>query len=120
MELITQRIMNCDKEALSRKLAYWKFKSKKFTFIAGYFDVLNKANIEYLTAASDKADRLMVGVYSDKFAKANNRPLTNSEQDRALLLACLRFTNVIVILDEPAKDIAEFLQPDEEVEEKDF
>lgn len=111
LELISQRIMN-DKDVLSRKLAYWKFKSKTFAFVCGYFDVLNKEVLDYLANASNETNRLIVGVYSDKMCKEAGRTMTNSETDRATLVASLRFVNVVTILDEPGKDMAAFLQPD--------
>lgn len=111
LDLIGLRIMN-DKEALSRKLAYWKFKSKTFAFVHGYFDELNKDVLSYLANAANETNRLIVGVYSDRLAKEAGRSLKNNETDRATLVASFRFVNVVTILDEPAEDMIAFLQPD--------
>ncbi len=119
LELINHRIMN-DKDELSRKLAYWKFKTKTFAFIYGYFDVLTKEVLDYLANASNEADRMIVGVYSDRLAKEAGRSLNNNETDRATLVASLRFVNVVTILDEPAEDMIAFLQPDATPKGSDF
>lgn len=111
LELISHRIVN-DKDALSRKLAYWKFKTKTFAFVYGYFDVLTKEVLDYLANASNETSRLIVGVCSDRMAKESGRSLKNNEEDRAMLVASLRFVNIVTILDEPAKDMIAFLQPD--------
>ncbi len=111
LELIKHRIMD-NKDEISRKLAYWKFKSKTFAFIYGYFDVLTKEVLDYLANASNEANRLVVGVCSDRLAKEAGRPLKNSEADRAMLVAALRFVNVVTILDEPVEEMTAFLRPD--------
>ena len=111
LELIGQRIVN-DKDEISRKLAYWKFKNKTFAFVYGYFDELTKDVIGYLSNASNETNRLIVGVYSDRLSKENGRSTNNNETDRAMLAASLRFVNVVTILDEPVEDMVAFLQPD--------
>ena len=111
LELIGQRIVN-DKDEISRKLAYWKFKNKTFAFVYGYFDELTKDVIGYLSNASNETNRLIVGVYSDRLSKENGRSTNNNETDRAMLAASLRFVNVVTILDEPVEDMIAFLQPD--------
>lgn len=119
LELISQRIKN-DKEELSRKLAYWKFKSKTFAFVDGYFDVLTKEIIDYLANASNGTNRLIVAVRSDKQAKEAGRSLKNNETDRAMLVASLRFVNIVIILNEPVEDMIAFLNPDALPERSDF
>lgn len=111
LDLISHRIMN-DKEVVSRKLAYWKFKTKTFAFVHGYFDELTKEVLDYLTNASNATNRLIVGVRSDRLAKEVGRSLKNNETDRATMIASLRFVNVVVILDEPVEDMIAFLNPD--------
>jgi D-beta-D-heptose 7-phosphate kinase/D-beta-D-heptose 1-phosphate adenosyltransferase len=100
-----------DRDMLSRKLAYWKFKSKTFAFIHGYFDELTKDVLNYLINASNETNRLIVGVISDRLAKETGRSLKNNETDRAMLIASLRFVNVVIILDEPVEDMIAFLEP---------
>lgn len=111
LDLINHRIMN-DKDEISRKLAYWKFKNKTFAFVHGYFDGLTKDVLDYLSNASNETNRLIVGVRSDRLAKEAGRSLNNNETDRAMLVASLRFVNVVIILDEPAENMLAFLQPD--------
>lgn len=110
LELISHRIMN-DKDVLSRKLAYWKFKSKTYAFVHGYFDELTKEVLEYLAEASNQTKRLIVAIRSDKQAKEEGRTLKNNELDRAMLIASLRFVNIVTILDEPIEDMIKFLHP---------
>lgn len=110
LDLISHRIMN-DKDELSRKLAYWEFKSKTFAFVHGYFDALTKEVLDYLANASNETNRLIVAVCSDRLAKEAGRSLQNNETDRAMLVASLRFVNVVTILDEPVEDMVAFLKP---------
>lgn len=111
LDLINHRILN-DKDELSRKLAYWKFKSKTFAFVHGYFDGLTKDVLDYLANAANETNRLIVAVHSDRLAKEAGRTLNNNEGDRATLVASLRFVNIVVILDEPVEDMITFLKPD--------
>ncbi|MDR0660287.1 MAG: hypothetical protein LBG19_05695 [Prevotellaceae bacterium] len=111
LELINHRIMS-DKDEISHKLAYWKFKSKTFAFVHGYFDVLTKEVLDYLANASNETNRLIVAVHSDRLAKEAGRSLGNTEADRATLVAALRFVNVVLILNEPVEDMIAFLKPD--------
>ena len=111
LELIEHRIMN-DRDSISRKLAYWKFKTKTFAFVDGYFDELTKEVLSYLANSSNSTNRLIVAVRSDRLAKEEGRQLKNNETDRAMLVASLRFVNVVTILDEPVEDMIAFLNPD--------
>jgi len=111
LDLIKHRIKN-DRDEISRKLAYWKFKSKTFAFVHGYFDTLTKEVLDYLANASNETNRLIVGVRSDRLAEEAGRSLKNNETDRAMLVASLRFVNIVVILDEPVEGMVAFLNPD--------
>ena len=110
LEMINYRIIE-DKEELARKLAYWEFKNKTFTFTYGYFDVIDKEKLEFLAQAADGVNRLLVGIYSDRMAEAAGVKLNHSERDRAQILASLRFVNIVIILDKPADEAVKELNP---------
>ncbi len=119
LEMISERIIS-EKDVLSRKLAYWKFKQKNFTLVYGYFDVLSKESLEFLANSSNETNRLIVAIYSDRMAKETGKLLTNDENRRALLIASLRFVNIVTILDEPLNDMVNFLQPDKLIEDDSY
>ena len=85
-------------------------------FTNGVFDLLHPGHVRYLTAARQLGDALIVGVNSDRsaraLAKGPGRPI-NTEQDRAELLAALECVDATVIFDEPTPhEIVTALQPD--------
>ena len=74
-------------------------KGKKIIFTNGCFDILHAGHVEYLEAAKDLGDKLIVGVNSDqsvKELKGKNRPL-NMLEHRAKLLASLRCVDAVVV-----------------------
>ena len=74
-------------------------KGKKIIFTNGCFDILHAGHVEYLEAAKDLGDKLIVGVNSDqsvKELKGKNRPL-NKLEHRAKLLASLRCVDAVVV-----------------------
>jgi D-beta-D-heptose 7-phosphate kinase/D-beta-D-heptose 1-phosphate adenosyltransferase len=88
---------------------------KDVVFTNGVFDLLHPGHIRYLQEASDQGDALIVGINSDRSARAikgPTRPIT-PEHERAELLAALRCVRAVVVFDEdtPAEIITR-LQPD--------
>ena len=84
-------------------------------FTNGVFDLLHPGHVRYLRQARSLADALIVGINSDRSARANKgtaRPFT-PEQERAEILAALSFVDGVVVFDEetPQRLIAD-LQPD--------
>ncbi|MFN5319426.1 MAG: D-glycero-beta-D-manno-heptose 1-phosphate adenylyltransferase [Bacteroidia bacterium] len=76
--------------------------AKTIAFTNGCFDILHRGHLEYLLKASQLADYLIVGLNSDasvRRLKGPERPL-NEEHDRAFALACLNFTDSIVVFEE--------------------
>src|SRR5690606_34524896 len=68
----------------------------------GCFDILHRGHLEYLQAAADLGDILVVGLNSDasvKRLKGENRPI-NNQNDRAFALASLVFVDAVIIFDE--------------------
>ena len=74
-------------------------KGKKIIFTNGCFDILHAGHVEYLEAAKDLGDQLIVGLNSDqsvKQLKGKNRPL-NKLEHRAKVLASLRCVDAVVV-----------------------
>ena len=74
-------------------------KGQKIIFTNGCFDILHAGHVEYLKAAKDLGDKLIVGINSDKSVKSlkgKNRPL-NKLENRAKVLASLRCVDAVVI-----------------------
>lgn len=88
---------------------------KRVVFTNGVFDLLHPGHVRYLQAARREGDALIVGVNSDRSARASkgpDRPIT-PEAERAELLAALACVDAAVIFDEETPDaIVKALQPD--------
>ena len=85
-------------------------------FTNGVFDILHPGHVRYLREARALGDKLIVGINSDRSAralgKAPDRPI-NSEHDRAEVLRALAFVDEVVIFDEDTPhEIIKALQPD--------
>jgi D-beta-D-heptose 7-phosphate kinase/D-beta-D-heptose 1-phosphate adenosyltransferase len=92
-----------------------RLKNKKVVFTNGCFDFIHRGHIEYLKTARELGDFLVVAVNTDdsvRRLKGKGRPV-NSEEDRALILAALRFVDAVCLFDEdtPAETISA-LHPD--------
>ena len=81
----------------------WKNAGQSIVFTNGVFDIVHKGHIDYLFKASNKADKLVLGLNSDssvkELNKGDDRPI-NTEEDRAYLLAAFGFVDAIIIFDE--------------------
>src|SRR5438128_1788432 len=113
IEFIRSKI--CNHTQLDKKLAVWRFQSKKIVFTNGCFDILHLGHVDYLSKSADAGDILIVGVNTDHSTanlKGPNRPINNQEQ-RSMLLASLHFTDAIVLFDEPTPyELIKNIQPD--------
>jgi D-sedoheptulose 7-phosphate isomerase len=84
-------------------------------FTNGCFDLLHPGHVDLLRRARELGDRLVVGINSDRSVRAikgPHRPL-QSEQQRAAVLAAIRYVDEVIIFDEstPARLIEE-IKPD--------
>jgi D-beta-D-heptose 7-phosphate kinase/D-beta-D-heptose 1-phosphate adenosyltransferase len=84
-------------------------------FTNGVFDILHPGHVRYLQEARTLGDALIVGINSDRSARANKgpeRPIT-PEAERAEVLSALDCVDAVAIFDEdtPA-EIVRRLQPD--------
>ena len=79
-----------------------KSERKKIVFTNGVFDIIHRGHVEYLTAAKELGDVLIVGLNSDKsvkIIKGDKRPIVN-EENRAFVLVNLKPVDFVVIFNE--------------------
>jgi D-glycero-beta-D-manno-heptose 1-phosphate adenylyltransferase len=85
-------------------------------FTNGVFDILHRGHVEYLAAARELGDALVVAVNGDasarRLGKGPDRPL-NPEGDRALVVAALAVVDAVVTFDEDTpRELVAALLPD--------
>ena len=81
----------------------WRGEGLRCTLTNGCFDILHRGHAEYLLAARNLSDRLIVLLNSDESVrrlKGPTRPV-NCEFDRAFLLNCFSFVDAVVIFSSP-------------------
>lgn len=105
----------CDRQALEKKLAVWRFQDKKIVFTNGCFDLLHLGHIDYLARAASLASVLVVGLNTDRSVselKGPSRPV-NDEQSRLNIMASLFFVDAVILFDEPTPyELISLVQPD--------
>ena len=89
---------------------------KIVVFTNGVFDLLHPGHIRYLRDARALGDLLIVGINSDRSAralgKAPDRPI-NTEAERAEVLSALAAVDAVVVFDEETPhEIITLIQPD--------
>ncbi len=75
---------------------------RKLALTNGCFDILHRGHAEYLLAARNLADALVVLLNSDESVrklKGPSRPV-NTEHDRAYLLASLEFVDAVLVFND--------------------
>jgi D-glycero-beta-D-manno-heptose 1-phosphate adenylyltransferase len=102
-----------DAVAFARAL---RSKGRRLVFTNGVFDILHPGHVRYLRGARALGDALVVGVNSDRsaraLAKGPGRPI-NPEAERAEVVAALASVDVVAIFDEDTPfEIVQALQPD--------
>lgn len=110
---IQHKIM--DLPILSERLRQWRTEGKRIVFTNGCFDLVHRGHVEYLSAAADLGDLLIVGINSDRSVtrlKGPNRPIMD-ETSRQLLMAALECVDAVILFEEdtPYRLIQE-IQPD--------
>lgn len=115
LEIIRKKIFNYSDPDFSRLLTIWQFQGKKIVFTNGCFDILHLGHIDYLAAASELGDLLIIGLNTDesvKKLKGNNRPIQD-EIARAFVLASLGFVDAVVFFGEDTPySLIKTIQPD--------
>jgi D-beta-D-heptose 7-phosphate kinase/D-beta-D-heptose 1-phosphate adenosyltransferase len=88
---------------------------KTIVFTNGVFDLLHPGHLRYLQKARALGDSLIVGINSDRSARANKgagRPIT-PEAERAEIVAALACVDAVVIFDDDTPHrLIEALRPD--------
>lgn len=89
---------------------------KTIVFTNGVFDLLHPGHIRYLADARALGDLLIVGINSDRSAralgKAPDRPVT-TDAERAEVLSALAAVDAVVVFDEETPhEIIRLIQPD--------
>jgi D-beta-D-heptose 7-phosphate kinase/D-beta-D-heptose 1-phosphate adenosyltransferase len=89
---------------------------KTVVFTNGVFDILHPGHTRYLRDARALGDLLIVGINSDRSAralgKAPDRPI-NTEAERAEVLSALASVDAVVVFDEETPlEIISLVQPD--------
>ena len=115
LEIIRKNIFNYSDSDFSRLLAIWKFQGKKIVFTNGCFDILHLGHIDYLAAASELGDLLIIGLNTDLSVskiKGKNRPIQD-EISRAFVLASLGFVDAVIFFGEDTPyNLIKTIQPD--------
>ena len=98
-----------------RFVAGLRASGKTIVFTNGVFDLMHPGHLRYLRAARALGDALIVGVNSDRSARANkgpDRPIT-PQDERSEVLAALACVDAAVIFDEETPyDLIAALEPD--------
>jgi rfaE bifunctional protein nucleotidyltransferase chain/domain len=113
LEISQNKILSQD--VLKNRVAMYRLLNQKIVFTNGCFDILHRGHVEYLSQANDKGEVLVIGLNSDasvRRIKGEGRPVQD-ETSRALLLASLRFVDVVVLFDEDTPlELIKLVQPD--------
>ena len=104
------------REQASEFVARERGQGHAIVFTNGVFDILHPGHIRYLKEARSLGDVLIVGVNSDRSAraqgKAPDRPI-NPESERCEVLAALACVDAVVVFDEDTPhEIIQAIQPD--------
>ena len=92
-----------DLDALQKQVAAWRSENLSICFTNGCFDILHLGHVTYIEKASEHADRMIIGINSDRSVKALDkapeRPI-NGESSRAKIIAALDAVDAVVVFDE--------------------
>jgi len=88
---------------------------QKIVFTNGCFDLLHAGHVQYLEAARQEGDCLIVGLNSDVsihiIKDSTRRPIVEEAQ-RAKVLSALKCVNLVVLFDDPTpKELIEQIRP---------
>jgi D-beta-D-heptose 7-phosphate kinase / D-beta-D-heptose 1-phosphate adenosyltransferase len=104
-------------------LARWRRLGLRVAFTNGCFDMLHPGHVSLLNQAKRSADRLIVGLNSDKSIrrlKGAGRPVQSAES-RAMVLSSLRAVDAVVVFEEDTPlNLIAALEPDVLVKGADY
>ncbi len=117
----TRRLVTPGELAAMRE--QWRAEGKRLVLTNGTFDLLHIGHVRYLQVARELGDVLVVGINSDRSARAlkgKGRPI-NNERDRLALVAALEPVDHVVLFDEDEpSQIIRLLRPDIHVKGGDY
>jgi len=94
---------------------YARPRSIRLVFTNGCFDILHRGHVEYLYAARELGDALVVALNTDdsvRRLKGENRPV-NTEMDRAIVVAGLGCVDAVTFFEEDTpRELISVLLPD--------
>ena len=98
------------------QIKIWKKEGKVIVFTNGVFDIQHPGHVTYLQNALEHGDKLVIGLNNDQSVKSLNkaadRPI-NDEFSRAIMLAALESTSLIVLFPESTPlNLIKELMPD--------
>ncbi len=96
---------------------------KKVVFTNGVFDLLHRGHVDYLAAARQYGDCLIVGINDDasvRRLKGEKRPIV-PQQDRCAIIAALRAVDHVILFSEDTpENLIRALRPDVLVKGADY
>ncbi|MBI5223488.1 D-glycero-beta-D-manno-heptose 1-phosphate adenylyltransferase [Candidatus Micrarchaeota archaeon] len=112
-----------DRSDLSKELLKLRKKGKKIVFTNGVFDIIHSGHVEYLKAAKELGDVLVIGVNTDdsvRALKGPQRPI-NKLDERLFVLDALKPVNFVVSFSESTPiELIKVLKPDIHVKGGDY
>jgi rfaE bifunctional protein nucleotidyltransferase chain/domain len=103
-----------NREGLSEFAAAVRSRGERLVLANGCFDLLHAGHIRYLAGAKALGGKLLVAINSDRQVrslKGNGRPAM-PENERAEIIAALRFVDAVTIFDEPTvEEIIRIVRP---------
>ena len=113
----------CTLDVLLGRVSKWRAQGQVVGFTNGCFDVLHAGHVTYLQKARAEADRLVVGLNSDRSVrrlKGEGRPIIPQDQ-RALVLAALASVDAVILFDEDTPiNLINAVRPDVLVKGSDY
>ncbi len=101
----------------------WQRENERVVFTNGCFDIVHRGHVEYLHKASQKGNRLVLGLNSDvsvRRIKGSSRPIVD-EESRAIILAAFEFIDLVVLFDEDTPyELIKAVKPDVLVKGADY
>lgn len=114
LSLIKQKILSFD--TLLPTLNGLRKQKASIVFTNGCFDILHRGHLEYLAAAADLGDILVVGMNSDASVRRQNkgpeRPINDADSRAELLAGLVPVDFVIEFDDDTPFHLIELIQPD--------
>lgn len=110
-------------ESLLKQRNAWSLLGKTVVFTNGCFDILHKGHVDYLNAARDLGDILIVAVNSDdsvKRLKGNDRPVNPLDARMQVLASLQAVTAVISFSEDTPIQLIGSLKPDVLVKGADY